>query len=84
MLALRIWNLIIIYNMRALTLYLVDMVLTITPKQVIRKTVKTRYGVRHQNVIDLLGIDSTFTPHAGLVLEYCARGNLTVVCSLFK
>ena len=40
---------------------------------------KNRYDARHPNVIDLLGLDSTFFPHAGLVLEYCARGNLTAV-----
>ncbi|KAF8593771.1 kinase-like protein [Ceratobasidium sp. AG-I] len=45
--------------------------------QILRKTLKHRYGVRHRNIIDVLGIDLSFSPHPGLVLEYCAGGNLT-------
>lgn len=41
--------------------------------------VQNRYGVRHRNIIDLLGIDSSFTPHPGLVLEYCLEDNLVTV-----
>ena len=40
---------------------------------------KHRYGVRHQNIINVLGIDSSFSPHPGLVLEHCPSGNLTTV-----
>ncbi|CAE6406050.1 unnamed protein product [Rhizoctonia solani] len=47
----------------------------------IRKMVKGRFGVRHKNIVDLIGIDSSFEPHAGLVLEYCGSGNLV---SYFK
>ncbi|KAB5591095.1 Pkinase domain-containing protein [Ceratobasidium theobromae] len=45
-----------------------------------RKVVKNRYGVRHRNIIDLLGVDSSFSPHAGLVLEYCYYGSLMSYC----
>ncbi|KAF8594175.1 kinase-like protein [Ceratobasidium sp. AG-I] len=50
-------------------------------EQALRKTLKHRYGVRHRNIIDLFGIDSSFSPHAGLVLEYCPGGNLTTYCN---
>ncbi|KAJ1299452.1 hypothetical protein OPQ81_009117 [Rhizoctonia solani] len=49
-------------------------------EQVLRKMVKGRFGVRHKNIIDLMGIDSSFEPHPGLVLEYCASGNLVSYC----
>ncbi|CAE6503233.1 unnamed protein product [Rhizoctonia solani] len=48
---------------------------------VFRKMVKGRFGVRHKNIIDLIGIDSMFKPHPGFVLEYCGQGN---VVSYFK
>ncbi|CAE6459257.1 unnamed protein product [Rhizoctonia solani] len=48
---------------------------------VIRRMTKARFGVRHKNIIDLLGFDSSFEPHSGLVLEYCGFGNLV---SYFK
>ncbi|ELU38066.1 Pkinase domain-containing protein [Rhizoctonia solani AG-1 IA] len=46
-----------------------------------------RLGVRHRNIIDLLGITSEFSPHEGIVFESCFRWNLvTVIISvhLFK
>lgn len=43
--------------------------------------VRNRFGVRHPNIVDLLGIDSSFTPHPGLVLEHCDE-NLVVVSGL--
>ncbi|CAE6429952.1 unnamed protein product [Rhizoctonia solani] len=45
---------------------------------VLRTVVASRYGVRHQNIIDLLGIASGFSPHEGLVFEYCSHRNLVV------
>ncbi|CAE6420901.1 unnamed protein product [Rhizoctonia solani] len=49
-------------------------------QNLLRKMVSHRYGVRHRNIIDLLGIDSTFTPHPGFVLENCSGGNLVTYC----
>ncbi|CAE6472475.1 unnamed protein product [Rhizoctonia solani] len=49
-------------------------------QNILRKMVLHRYGVRHRNIVDLLGIDSTFTPHPGFVLEDCSEGNLVTYC----
>ncbi|KAL5639491.1 hypothetical protein ACGC1H_006209 [Rhizoctonia solani] len=49
-------------------------------KYAVRKMVKGRFGVRHNNIVDLIGIDSSFDPHPGLVLEYCGSGNLVSYC----
>lgn len=48
-------------------------------QNILRKMVRNRFGVRHPNIVDLLGIDSSFTPHPGLVLEHCDE-NLVVYC----
>ncbi|KAF8695785.1 Protein tyrosine kinase, partial [Rhizoctonia solani] len=56
-------------------------------RYVVRKVVSSRLGVRHRNIIDLLGITSEFSPHEGIVFESCFRWNLvTVIISvhLFK
>ncbi|CUA78014.1 MAP3K epsilon protein kinase 1 [Rhizoctonia solani] len=49
-------------------------------QNILRKMVSNRYGVRHRNIIDLIGIDSTFTPHPGFVLESCSKGSLVAYC----
>ncbi|KDN36265.1 hypothetical protein RSAG8_10953, partial [Rhizoctonia solani AG-8 WAC10335] len=49
-------------------------------QNILRKMVSHRYEVRHRNIIDLLGIDSTFTPHPGFVLEDCSGGSLVTYC----
>jgi hypothetical protein len=46
-----------------------------------RKALYNRFGIKHRNIIDILGIDSRFTPHPGLVLEYCTDRDLLVVCT---
>jgi hypothetical protein len=51
--------------------------------QIIRKTVNGRYGVKHGNIVDVLGIDSRFSPHPGIVLEYCASRDLPTVCAFY-
>ncbi|CAE6455524.1 unnamed protein product [Rhizoctonia solani] len=43
---------------------------------IFRKVVTSRYGVRHPNIVEFLGITSGFTPHEGLVFEFCFRWNL--------
>ncbi|CAE6474616.1 unnamed protein product [Rhizoctonia solani] len=56
-------------------------------RYVVRKVISSRLGVRHRNIIDLLGITSEFSPHEGIVFESCFRWNLvTVIISvhLFK
>ncbi|KAJ1300892.1 hypothetical protein OPQ81_003318 [Rhizoctonia solani] len=45
-------------------------------QNILRKMVLHRYGVRHRNIVDLLGIDSNFAPHPGFVFENCSGGNL--------
>ncbi|KAJ1300910.1 hypothetical protein OPQ81_003335 [Rhizoctonia solani] len=45
-------------------------------RYVLRRVVAARYTVRHHNIIKLLGIASAFSPHEGLVFEYCSRQNL--------
>ncbi|CAE6464737.1 unnamed protein product [Rhizoctonia solani] len=45
-------------------------------RYVLRKVVAGRFGVRHQNIVNLLGIASGFSPHEGLVFEYCSHRNL--------
>ncbi|CAE6428513.1 unnamed protein product [Rhizoctonia solani] len=43
---------------------------------IFRKVVTSRYGVRHPNIIDFLGITSGFSPHEGLVFEIAFRWSL--------
>ncbi|KAG8733950.1 hypothetical protein FRC11_014549, partial [Ceratobasidium sp. 423] len=43
---------------------------------VLRKMVISRLGVRHRNIVDLLGITSGFSPHEGIVFEECFNWNL--------
>ncbi|KAG9087715.1 hypothetical protein FRC06_002413, partial [Ceratobasidium sp. 370] len=50
-------------------------------EHMIRKAFRARYGVKHRNIVDILGIDCSFEPHPGFVLEYCAGGSLTVYCN---
>ncbi|KAG9125635.1 hypothetical protein FRC07_006818, partial [Ceratobasidium sp. 392] len=38
-------------------------------------------GLEHRNIVDIIGIDSSFEPHPGFVLEYCAGGSLTTFCN---
>ncbi|CAE6459267.1 unnamed protein product [Rhizoctonia solani] len=45
-------------------------------RYVLRKVVLSRLGVRHRNIIDLLGIASRFSLHEGIVFESCFRWNL--------
>ncbi|KEP47386.1 tyrosine kinase catalytic domain protein, partial [Rhizoctonia solani 123E] len=47
-------------------------------RYILRKVVTDRAGVRHPNIINLLGIASGFSPHEGLVFEYCSHRNLVV------
>ncbi|CAE6531221.1 unnamed protein product [Rhizoctonia solani] len=49
-------------------------------QNILRKMVLHRYGIRHRNIVDLLGIDSSFTPHPGFVIEDCSGGNLITYC----
>ncbi|KAG8722567.1 hypothetical protein FRC09_006084 [Ceratobasidium sp. 395] len=49
-------------------------------QHMIRKMLRTRFGVRHRNIVDIIGIHTGFEPHPGFVLEYCAGGSLTVFC----
>ncbi|KAG8715161.1 hypothetical protein FRC08_010909 [Ceratobasidium sp. 394] len=50
-------------------------------EHMIRKAFRARYGVKHRNIVEILGIDSSFEPHPGFVLEHCAGGSLTTYCS---
>ncbi|CAE6531245.1 unnamed protein product [Rhizoctonia solani] len=43
---------------------------------VLRKIVISRFGVRHRNIVDLMGITSGFSPHEGIVFEECFNWNL--------
>ncbi|CAE6429492.1 unnamed protein product [Rhizoctonia solani] len=43
---------------------------------IFRKVVISRYGVRHPNIVEFLGITSGFSPHEGLVFEFCFQWNL--------
>ncbi|CAE7227874.1 unnamed protein product [Rhizoctonia solani] len=47
-------------------------------RYILRRVVANRYGVRHPNIVDLLGVASGFSPHEGLVFEYCSHRNLVV------
>ncbi|KAG8792241.1 hypothetical protein FRC12_006694 [Ceratobasidium sp. 428] len=49
-------------------------------QHMVRKILRTRFGVRHRNIVDIIGIHTGFEPHPGFVLEYCAGGSLTVFC----
>ncbi|CAE7150927.1 unnamed protein product [Rhizoctonia solani] len=49
-------------------------------RQALRNMLEGRFGVQHKNIVDLIGIDSNFEPHPGLVLEYCGLGNLVSYC----
>ncbi|KAL5631800.1 hypothetical protein ACGC1H_000007 [Rhizoctonia solani] len=43
---------------------------------IFRKVVSSRYGVRHPNIVDFLGITSGFSPHEGLVFEMNYEWNM--------
>ncbi|KDN42561.1 hypothetical protein RSAG8_06704, partial [Rhizoctonia solani AG-8 WAC10335] len=43
---------------------------------IFRKVVTNRYGVRHPNIIEFLGITSELSPHEGLVFELCFQWSL--------
>ncbi|KAH7322345.1 kinase-like domain-containing protein [Rhizoctonia solani] len=43
---------------------------------IFRRVVTSRCGVHHPNIIEFLGITSGFTPHEGLVFEFCFQWNL--------
>ncbi|CUA75590.1 Putative leucine-rich repeat receptor-like serine/threonine-protein kinase At2g19230 [Rhizoctonia solani] len=43
---------------------------------IFRKVVINRFGVRHPNIIEFLGITSGFSPHEGLVFELCFQWTL--------
>ncbi|CAE6454146.1 unnamed protein product [Rhizoctonia solani] len=47
-------------------------------RYILRRVVADRYGVRHPNIVNLLGIASGFSPYEGLVFEYCSHRNLVV------
>ncbi|CAE6482558.1 unnamed protein product [Rhizoctonia solani] len=43
---------------------------------IFRKVVTNRFGVRHPNIVEFLGITSGFSPHEGLVFELCFQWSL--------
>ncbi|KAG8787011.1 hypothetical protein FRC12_015995 [Ceratobasidium sp. 428] len=53
-------------------------------QNIFRRTVRLRYGIKHRNIINVLGIDTSFAPHPGLVLEYCENGSLTTFCQTYS
>ena len=41
--------------------------------------VRERYSLQHQNVVEMIGLDSSFGTYPGLVLEYCENSSLDEV-----
>ncbi|CAE6445551.1 unnamed protein product [Rhizoctonia solani] len=37
----------------------------------LRRAIRERYSLQHQNIVEMLGIDTSFGLHTGLVFEFC-------------
>ncbi|CAE7126221.1 unnamed protein product [Rhizoctonia solani] len=44
----------------------------------LRRVVRERYSLQHQNIVEMLGIDTSFGLYSGLVFEYCEDLSLEV------
>ncbi|KAG8753495.1 hypothetical protein FRC12_011520, partial [Ceratobasidium sp. 428] len=42
----------------------------------LRSIVRERYSLQHQNIVEMVGIDTSFQPYPGLVFEYCGQYSL--------
>lgn len=47
--------------------------------QALKWAVRERLNIQHENVVEILGIDTSYGKHTGIVLEYCSQGNLVSV-----
>ncbi|CAE7151524.1 unnamed protein product [Rhizoctonia solani] len=48
-----------------------------TTFQILCATVKERFDLEHENLVDLIGLDRSYGRYPGIVLEYCPYGDLT-------
>ncbi|KEP50628.1 tyrosine kinase catalytic domain protein [Rhizoctonia solani 123E] len=46
-------------------------------QQILRAVVNERFGLQHENLVDLIGLDRSYGVYPGIVLEYCPYGDLT-------